>query len=85
MLLQPGEQDALLATLRAAVPQLPLVMGLSAASTHDAVARARALSRLQPDGLLGTPPLYVRPSQDGIRRHLEAVTESADLPVLVYN
>jgi len=85
ILLQPGEQDALLATLRAAVPQLPLVMGLSTASTHDAVARARVLSRLRPDGLLVTPPLYVRPSQDGIRRHLEAVTESADLPVLVYN
>lgn len=85
ILLQPGEQEALLATLRAAVPQLPLVMGLSSASTHDAVQRARALSALQPDGLLVTPPLYVRPSQEGIRRHVEAVTESADLPVLVYN
>lgn len=85
ILLRPGEQESALATLRAAVPQLPLVLGLSTASTQDAVERALALSRLQPDGLLVTPPLYVRPSQAGIRRHLEAVTQAADLPVLVYN
>ncbi|MFJ3055218.1 4-hydroxy-tetrahydrodipicolinate synthase [Herbaspirillum sp. NPDC087042] len=85
ILLEPAEQEALLATLRSAVPGLPLVLGLSTASTRDAVQRARALARLQPQGLLVTPPLYVRPSQEGIRRHIEEVVQAADLPVLVYN
>lgn len=85
VLLDEHEQDSLLATVRAAVPHLPLVMGLSTSATHLATARARRLAQLRPDGLLVTPPLYVRPSQEGIRRHIEEVVQAADLPVLVYN
>lgn len=84
-LLQAGEQELLFATLHEAVPGLPLVLGVSQASTAAAVAQARALAGLGPAGLLVTPPPYVRPSQEGIRRHFEAVVQAADLPVLVYN
>ncbi|NUU01579.1 4-hydroxy-tetrahydrodipicolinate synthase [Herbaspirillum robiniae] len=84
-LLQVGEQEALVATLRAAVPAMPLVLGISVASTAAATTRARELAALRPAGLLVTPPLYVRPSQEGVRRHFEAVAEAADLPLLVYN
>ena len=85
MLLDAREQDAVFATLRDAVPDRPIVVGLTASATHAAAARARELAALRPDGLLVTPPVYVRPTQDGIRRHVEAIVEAADLPVLVYN
>ncbi|AFQ46944.1 4-hydroxy-tetrahydrodipicolinate synthase [Burkholderia cepacia] len=85
VLLDAREQDAVFATLRDAVPDLPIVVGLTASATHFAAARARALATLRPDGLLVTPPVYVRPTQDGIRRHVEAIVDAADLPVLVYN
>ncbi|TCW81397.1 4-hydroxy-tetrahydrodipicolinate synthase [Burkholderia sp. SRS-46] len=84
-LLDAREQDAVFATVRDAAPGLPIVVGLTASATHFAAARARELAALRPDGLLVTPPVYVRPTQDGIRRHVEAVVEAADLPVLVYN
>lgn len=84
-LLRPGEQEALLRSLRAAVPGLPLVLGINDAATAAAVARSRELAALKPAGLLVTPPPYLRPSQEGIRRHFEAVVEAADLPVLVYD
>ena len=84
-LLRTGEQEAVFATLRAAVPQLPIVLGISRASTEEAASQARSLSVLQPDGLLVTPPTYVRPTQDGIQRHFEAIAEMADLPILIYN
>ncbi|KAF1047876.1 MAG: 4-hydroxy-tetrahydrodipicolinate synthase [Herbaspirillum frisingense] len=84
-LLQAGEQEALFATLSEAVPGLPLVLGISTSATAAAVSRAREVAGLHPTGLLVTPPLYVRPSQEGIRRHIEAVVEAAGLPVLVYN
>ncbi|RQR61425.1 4-hydroxy-tetrahydrodipicolinate synthase [Burkholderia sp. Bp9125] len=84
-LLDAREQDAVFATLRDAAPDHPIVVGLTASATHFAAARAREIAALRADGLLVTPPVYVRPTQDGIRRHVEAVVEAADLPVLVYN
>ncbi|WGS41679.1 4-hydroxy-tetrahydrodipicolinate synthase [Burkholderia sp. JSH-S8] len=84
-LLDAREQDAVFATLRDAAPGHPIVVGLTASATHFAAARAREIAALRPDGLLVTPPVYVRPTQDGIRRHVEAVVEAAGLPVLVYN
>jgi 4-hydroxy-tetrahydrodipicolinate synthase len=84
-LLRPGEQEAIFSTLRRAVPAMPIVLGVSQAATETAVTQARGLAALRPEGLLVTPPTYVRPSQAGIRKHFEAVVEAADLPVLVYN
>ncbi len=84
-LLESGELEEIFATLRAAVPGLPLVLGLSHAATQWAASQARYLAGLGPEGLLVTAPPYVRPSQEGIRRHFEAIVEAADLPVLIYN
>ena len=61
------------------------MLGLSHAATQTAVAQARQLAALRPHGLLVTAPPYVRPSQDGVRRHFEAIAEAANLPLLVYN
>lgn len=84
-LLDAGEQEAIFATLRDAAPTHPIVLGISASATHAAAKRARELAALGPNGLLVTPPVYVRPTQAGVRRHFEAIVEAADLPVLVYN
>lgn len=84
-LLRAGEQEVVLATLRRAAPALPVVVGVTQFSSAAALAQARSLAALRPDGLLVTPPAYVRPSQVGIQRHFEAVAEAADLPLLVYN
>lgn len=84
-LLLPGEMEAIFATLREAVPNMPLVLGLSQSATQACVNEARRLAALRPDGLLLTPPPYVRPTQQGVQRHFEAVVEAADLPLLIYN
>lgn len=84
-LLHPGEQEAMFATLRKTVPTMPIVLGISQPATGAAIAQARNLSALGADGLLVTAPTYVRPTQQGIQRHFEAIVEAADLPVLVYN
>ncbi|KVK83799.1 4-hydroxy-tetrahydrodipicolinate synthase [Burkholderia sp. MSMB1498] len=84
-LLNAGEQEAIFATLRDAAPTLPIVLGINGSATRAVAERARELAALRPDGLLATPPVYVRPSQAGVRRHIEAIVEAADLPVLIYN
>lgn len=84
-LLRPGEQEAIFSTLREAVPAMPIVLGVSQAATETAIAQARSLAALQPDGMLVTAPPYVRPTQQGVQRHFEAIVEAADLPILIYN
>ncbi len=84
-LLRPGEQEAIFATLREAVPAMPIVLGVSQSATAMAVEQARRLAALRPEGLLVTTPTYVRPSQEGVQRHFETIVEAADLPILIYN
>ncbi len=84
-LLRSGEQEAIFATLRDAVPGMPIVLGVFEAATHQAAALARDLASLGPEGLLVTPPTYVRPSQEGVKRHFETIVDAADIPVLIYN
>lgn len=83
-LLDPGEQEAMIATLREAVPRVRLVPGIAEADTRRALLRARQIAALKPDALLVTAPLYVRPTQAGIRAHFEAIA-AADVPLLIYN
>lgn len=84
-LLNPPEQEAIFRTLRQAAPRLPIILGLSEAATHKAVAQARFLAALRPDGILATAPSYVRPTQSGVQKHFEAIAQAVDMPVFIYN
>lgn len=80
------EQEALLAcVLQRVAGRCPVVMGLSGCDTAAVVQEARHFSRFGIAGLLVSAPYYVRPSQEGIRRHFESVADATPHPVLLYN
>jgi 4-hydroxy-tetrahydrodipicolinate synthase len=55
-------------------------------ATHEAVARARRLSRVHGlTGILTANPYYNRPGQEGQYQHFRAIAEATELPVLLYN
>lgn len=83
--LRPGELEAIFSTLRETVPATPIVLGVLQAATETAVAQARSLANLSPEGLIATAPTHGAPTQQDVLRHFEAIVEAADLPVLVYN
>ena len=84
-LLGEEEVETVFMALRQAVPTLPIVLGFSETGTKRAEQRAAVLAHLKPEGLLVTPPTYLRPSQAGIQSHFEAIAQAADLPILIYN
>jgi 4-hydroxy-tetrahydrodipicolinate synthase len=71
--------------LDAARETTPILLGISGAITSAAVAALQATERWPVDGFLVTCPYYVRPSQEGLRQHFEAIADSTDKAIVVYN
>src|ERR1700761_3505448 len=66
--------------------RVPVFAGCTHNATHEAVARARKLSRVHGlTGILTANPYYNRPGQEGQYQHFRAIAESTELPVLLYN
>lgn len=80
------DKDALVRAVVDAVGQdVQIVAGAGSNDTRHAVRIAQAAERTGAHGLLVVSPYYNRPSQEGVYRHLLAVTDSTDLPVMLYD
>ncbi|HSY29950.1 MAG TPA: dihydrodipicolinate synthase family protein, partial [Burkholderiaceae bacterium] len=64
--LDEDEQFAVLDALIAAVPDLPMVMGLCGNNLDEVHARLRKIQCRPIAGVLVPPPYYIRPSQQGL-------------------
>ena len=64
----------------------PVIAGIIADSTRDAVARGRAVADLGAAALQVTPVHYLfRPDDDGMVRHFDRLVNETGMPVLIYN
>ncbi len=62
-----------------------LIANAGTNSTATSVERARWISELEVDALLIASPSYVRPTQQGLYQHFEAIAANSSIPVLLYN
>ncbi|SMF05228.1 4-hydroxy-tetrahydrodipicolinate synthase [Tistlia consotensis] len=84
--LDAGETERLVAAAAAARTRaLPLFLGLSGSDTRRLAAKLEATEAWPVEGYLIPAPYYVRPSQEGLRRHFEALAGATDRPILLYN
>ncbi|MBC9209132.1 4-hydroxy-tetrahydrodipicolinate synthase [Roseomonas aerophila] len=82
----PQEQArALHIVVEAADGRVPVIAGIGGACTQAAVALAGAARQGGAAALLVAAPPYVKPSQDGMRAHLRAVSGCTTLPVILYD
>lgn len=65
--------------------RIPVLAGCGKAGTAQTIALTRRAQTLGADAALVVTPYYVRPTQEGLRRHFLAVAESGGLPVVLYN
>ncbi len=82
--LDTAEKSRLIDSMAGAV-DLPLVMGLEGPSTARLVEEVTALRAAPLAGYLLPAPSYVRPSEDGIFRHMMAIADAAARPVILYD
>ncbi|MET3133378.1 4-hydroxy-tetrahydrodipicolinate synthase [Oxalobacteraceae bacterium GrIS 1.11] len=80
------EQAALLAAVLQAVgPHFPVVMGVGGSDTRAVARRVESLNDQPLAGLLIAAPAYVRPSQQGILLHYQAISARTDHSIILYN
>lgn len=68
-----------------AAGRVPVIAGAGSNDTRVAIQNIRASKDAGADAALMVPPYYNRPNQEGIFRHFEAVANSCDLPIILYN
>ena len=65
--------------------RVPLVVGVGAAGTREAVELARHAESVGVDAVLIVSPFYWKVGEEALFKHFAAVAESVQIPVLVYN
>lgn len=62
-----------------------VVIGTGSNSTRQTIENTQRAKDLGADIALVVTPYYNKPTQEGIYRHFEALTQAVDLPLIVYN
>ncbi|HEX5960118.1 MAG TPA: 4-hydroxy-tetrahydrodipicolinate synthase [Rhodanobacteraceae bacterium] len=85
-MLEEREYERLLAfAVERVARRVPVVAGTGEAATAKTVALTRRAKALGADAALVVTPYYVRPTQEGLRRHFGEVAAHGGLPVVMYN
>lgn len=65
--------------------RIPVYVGTGSNCTRTAIAQSVEAQRLGADGLLVVTPYYNKTSQRGMIEHYNAVADSVEIPIIVYN
>jgi dihydrodipicolinate synthase/N-acetylneuraminate lyase len=80
----PQRQQIVETVVQAAGGRVPVVAGVAATTTADAVFQAREMQRLGCDGILAILEAYFPLTDDGVHDYFKAVAEATALPVVLY-
>jgi len=73
------------AAVEHAAGRIPVIAGVGANSTDEAIHLARHAKAVGAQAGLSVVPYYNKPSQEGLYRHFRAIAEAVDLPTVLYN
>ncbi len=65
--------------------RVPLVAGIGGNNTHEVINEIKGFDTTGYDAILSASPNYNKPTQEGIYQHYKAISESAPLPIILYN
>ncbi len=62
-----------------------VLAGAGSNATHEAVSLAQFAQKQGADAILSVAPYYNKPTQAGLFEHYKAISESVEIPVMLYN
>lgn len=62
-----------------------VLAGAGSNATHEAISLARFAQDCGAHGILSITPYYNKPMQSGLYKHYEAIANSIDIPIMLYN
>lgn len=65
--------------------RIPIIAGVGGNNTHQVIEDAHKAQKLGADSVLVLVPYYNKTSQRGLVKHFEAVADSVEIPVIIYN
>ncbi|MCB1511196.1 MAG: 4-hydroxy-tetrahydrodipicolinate synthase, partial [Hyphomicrobiaceae bacterium] len=65
--------------------RVPVIAGAGSNSTAESIDFARHAKDVGADAVLVVMPYYNKPTQDGLYRHIEAINNAVDIPIVLYN
>lgn len=72
-------------SIREAKGKVPVWVGTGSYSTQQTIEKTNKAKELGADVALIVSPYYNKPTQEGIFRHFEAISQQVDIPIVVYN
>src|SRR5579863_6493233 len=76
--------EAVRATVEAAAGRVPVVAGVAATATADAVAQARDYQKLGADGILAILESYFPLAEPQVESYFRGIADAVDVPVVLY-
>ncbi|MDE2027012.1 MAG: 4-hydroxy-tetrahydrodipicolinate synthase [Candidatus Omnitrophica bacterium] len=71
--------------VKTAAQRVPVIAGTGSNSTREAVNMTQHAAKIGADAALVVTPYYNKPTAKGIYLHYKAISESADIPIILYN
>ncbi|MEM6466795.1 MAG: 4-hydroxy-tetrahydrodipicolinate synthase [Pseudomonadota bacterium] len=80
------EHERVIAVVVEAVAgRIPVIAGAGSNNTVEAVRFVKFAKTVGADGALVVTPYYNKPTQAGLIAHYEALSDAADIPIVIYN
>jgi 4-hydroxy-tetrahydrodipicolinate synthase len=65
--------------------RVPLLVGTGTNATAKSIQASNAALQAGADAVMIVMPYYNKPSQEGMRRHVELIAQAVDAPIVLYN
>ncbi|HOK41240.1 MAG TPA: 4-hydroxy-tetrahydrodipicolinate synthase [bacterium] len=65
--------------------RIPVITGAGSNNTKEAIRLTKHAKKIKADAVLSITPYYNKPTQQGLYEHFKAISETIDIPIVMYN
>ena len=78
-------KDLIRAVIKEASGRIPVIAGISEASTMNALELAKDAEKAGADAVIATGPIYYKTTNEGLFDHFQTILGETNLPLMIYN